>query len=127
MHFTEKSSIIDTCKQSYANDISNGGLSSSDVASYCNDSWNNMTYVRSLSRPLTNRSLLLTLPYSPSLPQFDIALLIFSIFLSFFFASLAASFLYQLQNVRLAKSPSASKRDKLTRTLCSPKPSARTP
>jgi hypothetical protein len=43
---------------------------------------------------------LLTLPYSPSLTQFDVALLIFSIFLSFFFASLAASFLYQLQNVR---------------------------
>ncbi|BGO90418.1 hypothetical protein NBRC10512_004097 [Rhodotorula toruloides] len=73
VHFTEKSSIIDTCKQSYANDISNGGLSSSDVATYCKDSWNNMTY-------------------------FDIALLIFSILLSLFFASLAASFLYQLQN-----------------------------
>lgn len=47
-------------------------------------------------------------------------MLIFSIFLSFFFASLAASFLYQLQNVRLAKSPSASKRDKLTRTSLQP-------
>lgn len=46
VHFTDKSAIIDACKQSYSSDISSGSLSSTDVASYCQDSWNNMTYVR---------------------------------------------------------------------------------
>ncbi|BGP46896.1 hypothetical protein JCM10450v2_002747 [Rhodotorula kratochvilovae] len=82
-HFTQKSSIIKACEDSYTGDISGGRLSSETVASYCRDSWRNASYV-------------------------DIALLIFSFFISFIFASLAASFLHQLKNPQSLRTHTAT-------------------
>ncbi|GAA5873348.1 hypothetical protein JCM1840_000032 [Sporobolomyces johnsonii] len=78
VHFTDKADIINTCESSYSSDISNGTATSADVTSYCTDQWQNNSYV-------------------------DIALLLFSFFLSFFFASLTASYLHQLQNPQLLR------------------------
>ncbi|GJN87571.1 hypothetical protein Rhopal_000525-T1 [Rhodotorula paludigena] len=72
-HFSEKSSIISSCINSYSSDVSSGRLTSTTVEDYCNDSWRRQSYL-------------------------DIALLVFSFFVAFLFASLAASYLHQLKN-----------------------------
>ncbi|GAA5867260.1 hypothetical protein JCM3774_002391 [Rhodotorula dairenensis] len=71
LHFTKKGDIVAACVNSYSSDVARGAYSSSDVSSFCNDSWQNSSYV-------------------------DIAILVFTFFVSFFFASVAASFLHQL-------------------------------
>lgn len=73
LHFTKKGEIVAACIDSYSTDVARGTYSSSDVSSFCNDSWRNSSYV-------------------------DIAILVFTFFISFFFASVAASFLHQLQH-----------------------------
>ncbi|GAA5836668.1 hypothetical protein JCM3766R1_006984 [Sporobolomyces carnicolor] len=73
VHYTSKSAILKACQDSYSSDVSSGSATSADVISYCSDSWRNATYL-------------------------DIALLVFSLVVSFFFASLAASYLHQLKN-----------------------------
>ncbi|GAA5949935.1 hypothetical protein JCM21900_005529 [Sporobolomyces salmonicolor] len=78
VHFTDKGDMLKACESSYSSDISNGTTTSTDVTSYCSDTWKNNSYV-------------------------DIALLLFSFFLSFFFASLTASYLHQLQNPQLLR------------------------
>ncbi|BGP14774.1 hypothetical protein JCM10213v2_002726 [Rhodosporidiobolus nylandii] len=78
VHFTDKSSIISACQNSYSSDISSGTTTSSAVEEYCKDSWRNQSYI-------------------------DIALLLFSFFIAFFFASLAASYLHQLRNPQLLR------------------------
>ncbi|GAA5982086.1 hypothetical protein JCM5350_000639 [Sporobolomyces pararoseus] len=78
VHFSQKSAILKACQDSYASDISSGSATSSQVVSYCADSWRNATYL-------------------------DIALLVFSLIISFFFASLAASYLHQLKNPALLR------------------------
>ncbi|GAA5975708.1 hypothetical protein JCM10908_005253 [Rhodotorula pacifica] len=72
-HFTKKGEIISSCVNSYSQDIASGIYSNADVSSFCNDDWRNRSYV-------------------------DIAILIFTFFVSFAFASLNASFLHQLQH-----------------------------
>ncbi|GAA5938338.1 uncharacterized protein JCM15063_000706 [Sporobolomyces koalae] len=78
VHYTQKTAIIKACQDSYKSDITAGNATSSEVASYCQDSWRNATYL-------------------------DIALLVFSLLVSFFFASLAASYLHQLKNPQLLR------------------------
>ncbi|KAG0658093.1 hypothetical protein C6P46_006052 [Rhodotorula mucilaginosa] len=73
LHFTKKGEIVAACIDSYSTDVARGTYSNSDVSSFCNDSWRNSSYV-------------------------DIAILVFTFFISFFFASVAASFLHQLQH-----------------------------
>ncbi|GAA5934850.1 hypothetical protein JCM3775_001656 [Rhodotorula graminis] len=72
-HFTMKSDILEACAASYSSDIADGSLTTSTVESYCRDNWRNSSYI-------------------------DIALLIFSLFIAFIFASLSASYLHQLKN-----------------------------
>ncbi|POY76835.1 hypothetical protein BMF94_0087 [Rhodotorula taiwanensis] len=72
-HFAYKDDIIKSCVASYASDVNSGVYSSSEISSYCKDSWSNSSYI-------------------------DIALLIFTFLVSFFFASVAASYLHQLKN-----------------------------
>ncbi|GAA5852523.1 hypothetical protein JCM8547_002529 [Rhodosporidiobolus lusitaniae] len=83
MHFVDKSDIKKACNDSYADDISKGILTAGTVSDYCDDRWRNATYV-------------------------DIALLLLSLFVSFFFASLAASYLHQLQNPQLLRTHAAT-------------------
>ncbi|GAA5824495.1 hypothetical protein JCM10212_000302 [Sporobolomyces blumeae] len=83
VHFTQKSSILKACQDSYSSDVSSGNVSQSDVTQYCNDSWRNAGYL-------------------------DVALLVFSLFVSFFFASLAASYLHQLKNPALLRTQAPS-------------------
>ncbi|GAA5898564.1 uncharacterized protein JCM6883_003353 [Sporobolomyces salmoneus] len=78
VHYTQKSAILKACQDSYASDIKSGNATSSQVVSYCADNWRNATYL-------------------------DIALLVFSLIVSFFFASLAASYLHQLKNPALLR------------------------
>ncbi|GAA5835576.1 hypothetical protein JCM5353_000898 [Sporobolomyces roseus] len=78
VHYTQKSAILKACQDSYASEVTAGTATSAEVISYCQDSWRNATYL-------------------------DIALLIFSLFISFFFASLAASYLHQLKNPQLLR------------------------
>ncbi|GAA6020368.1 hypothetical protein JCM11491_000327 [Sporobolomyces phaffii] len=73
VHFTQKSAILKACADSYATDVTSGSASTADVTAYCQASWQNATYL-------------------------DVALLVFSLIVSFFFASLAASYLHQLKN-----------------------------
>ncbi|KWU43358.1 hypothetical protein RHOSPDRAFT_19710 [Rhodotorula sp. JG-1b] len=73
LHFTKRGEIVAACIDSYSTDVARGTYSSSDVSSFCNDSWHNSSYV-------------------------DIAILVFTFFISIFFASVAASFLHQLQH-----------------------------
>ena len=70
-HFTDKSEIIATCVTNTTADDSTD--SASDIESACKAAWNNSTY-------------------------WDVGLLLVSTALSFFFASLAASYLHQLLN-----------------------------
>ncbi|GAA5969812.1 hypothetical protein JCM11641_008048 [Rhodosporidiobolus odoratus] len=78
VHFTDKSAIIDACKKSFTEDVANGNYTQSAVDAACSDNWRSQSYV-------------------------DIGLLLFSFFISFFFASLAASYLHQLQNPHLLR------------------------
>ncbi|GAA5904401.1 hypothetical protein JCM6882_008901 [Rhodosporidiobolus microsporus] len=78
IHFTEKTGIINACIASYKSDISSGRLTQSTVDDFCHDRWRSTSY-------------------------FDIGLLIFSFFVAFFFASLAASWLHQLKNPQLLR------------------------
>ncbi|GAA6014143.1 hypothetical protein JCM10207_006111 [Rhodosporidiobolus poonsookiae] len=81
-HYTEKDAIQKGCRDSYADDISKGTYTSATIEEYCSDAWRNASYV-------------------------DIALLIFSFFISFLFASLAASYLHQLKNPQLLRTHAA--------------------
>lgn len=78
VHYTQKSAILKACQDSYASDITKGTATTAEVVSYCSDSWRNATYL-------------------------DVALLVFSLLISFFFASLAASYLHQLKNPQLLR------------------------
>lgn len=106
LHFTKKGEIVAACIDSYSTDVARGTYSSSDVSSFCNDSWRNSSYVSFLLPPSrgARHSQQLTHNSNPSRArahtQVDIALLVFTFFISFFFASVAASFLHQLQHVR---------------------------
>ncbi|GAA6027886.1 hypothetical protein JCM8097_001765 [Rhodosporidiobolus ruineniae] len=83
IHFTEKSGIQSGCIKSYATDVAAGTYTSSAVETFCKEQWRNATYV-------------------------DIALLIFSFLVAGFFASLAASYLHQLQNPQLLRTHEAA-------------------
>lgn len=96
-HFAYKDDIIKSCVASYASDVNSGVYSSSEISSYCKDSWSNSSYVR--PRPgVSECGICLSLTRTPAPTQIDIALLIFTFLVSFFFASVAASYLHQLKN-----------------------------
>ena len=105
LHFTKKGEIVAACIDSYSTDVARGTYSNSDVSSFCNDSWRNSSYVSSFSFPGRRHLQQLTQLEYPHArththTQVDIAILVFTFFISFFFASVAASFLHQLQHVR---------------------------
>ncbi|GAA5835867.1 hypothetical protein JCM11251_007447 [Rhodosporidiobolus azoricus] len=77
-HFSEKSGIINACIASYKSDISSGRLTQNTVDDFCHDRWRSSSY-------------------------FNIGLLIFSLLIAFFFASLAASWLHQTKNPQLLR------------------------
>lgn len=91
VHYTQKSAILKACQDSYVTEVSKGTATTAEVISYCQDSWRNATYL-------------------------DIALLIFSLFISFFFASLAASVRYCTFSSQIVGSRSNSHKDRSNST-----------
>ncbi|ORY88838.1 hypothetical protein BCR35DRAFT_320752 [Leucosporidium creatinivorum] len=84
VHFTDKSAIQAACIAGEKADQTGSSATSTDaeITSYCASVWRNASY-------------------------WDIGLLLFSIFLSFFFASLVASYLHQLLNPQLLRTHTA--------------------